>query len=78
MVRISRLRMICVSPFLQIVGRDIQHLFLCEQVCNLRRAAPFQAEFKYVFDHFCGFLIHDPFLWIVRVFDVTKWNESRQ
>lgn len=78
MVRIGWLRMIRVAAFLQIVGSDVQHLFLCEQICDLRRASPLHAKSENALDHLRGFLVHDPFLRVVRIFDVAEWDKGRQ
>ena len=78
MVRVSWLRMIRIASFLQIVGSDVQHFFLCEQICDLRRASAFHAESEDTFDNLRGVLVHDPFFRIVRIFDVAKWDKGRQ
>ena len=77
-IGICRLWMIGVAAFPQTVCRDGQHLFFLEQVGDLRRAASFHAKREDTLDHLCRFLIHDPFLRVVRIFDIAIRQKSGQ
>ena len=77
-IGICRFWMIGVAAFPQTVCRDGQHLFFLEQVGDLGRAASFHAKREDALDHLCRFLIHDPFLRVVRIFDIAIRQKSGQ
>ena len=70
--------MVRVAAFLQSICCDGQHFFLLEQLGDLRRTASLHAEREDAFDHLRGFLVHNPFLRIVRIFHIAIWQESGQ
>lgn len=73
-IRISSLVIRCVNPFFVLVRGWVQDLFFFELLGDLHRAATFHAEIKDVPDDLRRFLIHDPFLWILRIFPIAVRN----
>ena len=76
LVRISRRLVAGWQPFGMSISSRIQNLMLFQPLGNLCRPQTVNTEGENLLHDGCGFFIHDPFLFILRVFDVPVWGNG--
>ena len=74
MVRISGFRAGRLDALTLLVGGGVKYLFLLQELCNLHQPPALHAQLEDTLHYHCRRFVHDPFCFVLRVFEIPKRN----